>query len=314
MNDPVKTIVSPGAARPGPAGSLEALGHAADWAARTMLAETGDDDAVAFECVVALDKALPPVAELLGQVPELLRIASPGVTVSNRLAAAEAEFIRRRSALAVERGQLEAVRDLERRAAAIEAERDGLRDRITRLEQSRLIEEELPALRGRRAELEGAVSQASADEGEEVIRGLEAAARRLLELTEEQRLLIAAGNGQLVAEVAAAADAAARELARRGELTAELDARKQEAEQLLAEQQRILPGLQARQQADRELAAGLDVGGLPAGESAVSRVRAELAGIEQRIADIEAVLKPLLRQHVQEYEDARQIRHLTGGA
>jgi DNA repair exonuclease SbcCD ATPase subunit len=309
MNDPVKTIVSPGAARPGPAGSLEALGHAADWAARTMLAETGDDDAVAFECVVALDRALPHVAELLGQVPGLLRIASPGVTVSNRLAAAEAEFSRRRSALAVERGQLEAVRDLERRAAAIEAERDGLRDRIARLEQSRLIEEELPALRGRRAELEGAVSQASADEGEGVIRGLEAAARRLLEMTEEQRLLIAAGT-----EVAAAADAAARELARRGELTAELEARKQEAEQLLAEQQRILPGLQARQQADRDLAAGLDVGGLPAGESAVSRVRAELAGIEQRIADIEAVLKPLLRQHVQEYEDARQIRNLTGGA
>ena len=312
MNDASHTAVSAGMARPGAAGSLEMLGQAADWAARTVLADIGDDDAAAFECVIALDKALPLVAELLDQVPELLRLASPGPGVSSRLAAAEAAFGRQQSALSIERGQLEAARGLERRVAEVEAERDRLRDRIARLERSRLIEEELPALRALQAELEAAVSQAQADEGDEVVRGLAAAARRLVELTEEQRSLIATGNGRLVSEVAACADAAARELARRDELTTELAGREQEAEQLQAEQQRMLPGLQARQQADRDLAVGLDAAGLPTGESAVGRVRAELAEIEQRIADLEAALRPLMRPHAQEYEDARQVRGLSG--
>lgn len=155
------------------------------------------------------------------------------------------------------------------------------------------------------------MSQASAGEGEEVVRALGSAARRLLELTEEQRSLLAASNDQLVSDLAVAADEAARELARRDELTADLAAREQEAEKLLADQRQIIPGLQARQQADRDLLAGLDAGGLPTGESAVGRVQAELAEIERRIADVEGLLKPLLRQHTQAYEDARQVRGWT---
>lgn len=110
MNDAAKIAIPAEAARPGqvglgPAGALEAIGQAADWAARTVLAEVGDDDAAAFECVVALDEALPHVAGLLGQVPELLRAASPGDVVSSRLAAAEADFGRQQSALTAERGR-----------------------------------------------------------------------------------------------------------------------------------------------------------------------------------------------------------------
>jgi DNA repair exonuclease SbcCD ATPase subunit len=311
MSDASKTAIAAAVTRPGPAGPLEALGQAAEWAARTVLTEVGDDDAAAFECVVALDEALPHVVELLRRVPELIRMASPGDVVSNRLAAAEAQFDRRRSALAVELGQIEAARDLERRAAEVEAERDRLRERIERLERSRHIERDLPALRARRAELEAAVSETVAREGDEVVQGLGAATQRLLELTEEQRSLLVARNGQLVPNVAAAADAVTRELSRRDELTAELAAREQEAEQLLAEQQRILPGLQAREQADRDLAAGLDAGGMPAGESTSGRVRAELTEIERRIADVEGLLKPLLRQHAQAYADARQVRGWT---
>ena len=72
-----------------------------------------------------------------------------------------------------------------------------------------------------------------------------------------------------------------------------------------------MPGLQAREQADRDLAAGLDAGGMPAGESTSGRVRAELTEIERRIADVEGLLKPLLRQHAQAYADARQVRGWT---
>lgn len=308
MNDTRQTVFPAMPARPGPVGPLEALGRAADQAARTVLAEIGGDDVAAFECVVALDDSLPRVAELLDRVPELLRIASPGAAVSSRLFAAEAEVRRQQSALAAERGQLEAARDLERRAAEVEAERDRIREHVERLERSRLVEQELPALRTRRAELEAAVSQASAREGDEVVQGLGAAARLLLELTEEQRSLLVTGNDRLVPDLAAATEAAARELTRRDELVAGLAAREQEAGQLLAEQQRMLPGLQAMQRADRDLLAGLDGGALPAGESAIARVRAELSEIGERIAGVEDLLKPLLEQHVQAYKDARQVR------
>jgi hypothetical protein len=244
-------------------------------------------------------------------VPGLLRTASPGAAVGGRLAAAEAELSRQQAALAAERDQLETARDLEKRASEVEAERGLLRERIERLARSRLIERELPVLRARRAELEATVSQASADEGDEVVRGLGVAARRLLELTEEQRSLIGAVSDRLVSDVAEAAEAAARELARRDELTAELAAREQEAQQLIAAQQSIVPGLEARQRADRDLLAALDAGGLPAGDSAVERIRAELTEIERRIADVEGLLKPLLQQHAESYADARQVLSWT---
>jgi|SRR5450755_597580 hypothetical protein len=311
MSDDPKTTIAEAIARPVPAGPLEALGYAADWAAQTVLPAVGDDDAAAFECVVALDEALPKVDELLRRLPDLIRIASPGQAVSGRLAAAEAEFTRHRTALADERGRLEAARHLEQRAAELEMERARLRERIGQLERSHLIERELPALQTWQAELEAVVSHAAAATGEELVRTLEAGARRLLELTEEQASLIAADNGRLVSDVAAAADSLARELARRDELAAELADREREAAQLQTEQQRILPGLQARQQADVDLLTGLDMGGLPPGTPAAGRVRAQLAEIEQRITEVEASLKPLLKRHAQAYEEARQIRSWT---
>jgi DNA repair exonuclease SbcCD ATPase subunit len=312
MHDAQQAATFAPVARPELVEPLEVLGRAADRAARTVLAKVGDDDAAAFECVVALDESLPHVAELLDLVPDLLRIASPGDVVSNRLAAAKAEFSRQQSALAAELGRLKAARDLETRATEVEAERDRLHEHIERLQRSRLVEKELPALRARRAELETTMSQVSAQEGDDVVRGLSAAARFLLELTEEQRSLLDAGNGRLVLDVAAAAETAARELARRDELTAELAARTKEADQLLAEQQRMLPGLQAMQRADRDLLAGFDAGGLVARESALGRVRTELAEIERRLTDVEELMRPLLRQHAQAYEEARQIRGWTG--
>lgn len=311
MSDASKDAIAAAIARAAPAGPLEALGHAADWAAQTILAAVGDDDTAAFECVIALDEVLPRVAELLGTMPDLIRIASPGETASARLAAAEAEFARQQAALAEERGRLESARHLEQRASELETERERLRERIEQLERSHLIERELPVLRARRAELEAAVSYAAASTGEEVVQALDKAARQLLELTEEQTSLIAAESSQLVPDVAAGASSLARETARRDELAAELAERERDAEQLRVEQQHMLPGLQARRQADRDVLDGIDVGGLPAGTSAGERVRAELAKIEQRLVDVEGLLRPLLQQHARAYEEARQIRGWT---
>ena len=84
----------------GPAAPLLALRHAADWAARTVLSEVRADDMAAFECVIALDDALPSVGDLMSQVPALVKLASAGSGVGDRLTANAAELSRQRSALA----------------------------------------------------------------------------------------------------------------------------------------------------------------------------------------------------------------------
>jgi hypothetical protein len=334
LSDDPTAAISALLEQPGPTAALAVLRYAADWSARTVLMAAHDDDTAALECVIALDEALPPISELMGRAPELVKLASAGRSAGELLAAAEAEFARQRAELTAERGRLEAARELRTRLAEVEAERDRLRADIERLERTRLIERELPALRGRLAEVAAAVSAAvsaaesgaesgaaSGEEGERVVRGLLTAAGQLRELTEAQRSLLAAGNAQLVSAVKAAADAAGRELARRDELTAELETRQREADQLRIEYQRNLPGLRARQQADQELVGGLAAGGLPAGkageageagEAAVARVRTELSELEQRLENVEGLLKPLLQQHAQAYEQARQVRGLTG--
>lgn len=308
MSDGPEAAIVEAIGLPAPAGPLAALGHAADWAAQAVVTAVGEDDIAAFECVVALDDVLPRVAALLRTVPDLVRGASPGQTATARLAAAEAEFTRLQADLAAQRGRLEAARHLEQQAAELEAERERLRQRIERLERSQFIERELPALRTRQAELEDAVSQASSAAGEEVVLALETAGRRLLELTEEQASLLAVKSGQLVPALAVAASSLAQETARRDQLAAELAERERDAEQLRVELQQVLPGLQARQQADRDVLDGIDAVGLPAGPSAAERVGAELTAIEQRITDVEAMLKPLLKQHAHAYEEARQLR------
>ncbi len=312
MTDEPKAALAAAISRPGPVAPLEALGHAARWAALTLQAQVAEDDVAAFECVIALDDALSRLAGLLNCLPDLLRVASPGRTVSERLASAEAEVSRQRSQLATERARLEQARDVELRAAELVAERGRLRLRIAELERSSLIERELPALRTLLAGLEATISPATVNEGEEASRRLATASGRLLELTEEQQALIQQQNVPLVPALATATEAVAREKARHDDLTAQLAAMERDAEQLAAERERTLPGLRARQEADRDLLAGLDAGGLPVGDSAAVRVRSELAGLQRRIADAEGLLRPLLLRHAQAYEDARKMRGWSG--
>lgn len=303
----------------GPVAPLLALRHAADWAARTVLKEACSDDMAAFECVVALDDALPPVRDLMRQAPELVNLASAGSAVGDRLAASAAELAREREALAAERAGLESARELLARLAEAEAERARLRDEIRRSERAALIERELPALRRTLAELTTATPAAAAGAAEAgtVISGLIAAARRLTELTEEQQSILDADNDRLAARVADAAAAAGQALARHAELAAELEAREREAAELRATEENLLPGLRARRQADAELAealaasqqAGSQQAGAPPG---VERVRAELAELGERVDQAESLLRPLLRKHQQAYEEASKVRGPAG--
>jgi hypothetical protein len=312
----------------GPVAPLLALRHAADWAARTVLKEACADDMAAFECVVALDDALPPVRDLMRQAPELVNLASAGSAVGDRLAASAAELAREREALAAERAALESARDLLARLAEVEAERARLRDEIRRAERATLIERELPTLRRTLAELTNATAAAGtgggggAAEAGTVINGLIAAARRLTELTEEQRSILDADNDRLAARVADVATAAGQALARHAGLAAELETREREAAELRAAEENLLPGLRARRQADAELAEALAAsqqaasqqgGGQQAGAPpGLERVRAELAELGERVNQAESLLRPLLRRHQQAYEEASKVRGPAG--
>lgn len=289
---------------------LTILGQVADWA-QSVLSQVGDDEDAALEYVIALYDALPRVTRLTDHLPALVKAASPGAEVSERLAEARSRLDSQQAALAAERARIEEARDLEARAREVAAERDGLAERIERLERARRVERELPALRARKDELEAAVCSASVAEGNEVLSGLREAAMALRALSEEQRSLLAEENGQMVSAVTAAVQAVQDERDRRDELAAELDRREQEAGQLRAERERELPGLRARRQADEELLAGIAAAGLLAGASAAERVRVELSEIEQRIENAEGILKPLFRRHALAYEEARKTRGLN---
>lgn len=310
MSDDPAAALAAALAAPGPVTPLEALGHAADWA-RQILADDGEDEVIALERLIALYDALPRLTKLTDLIPALVKAASPGAEVGERLAAARAELDRQRAALAAERAGIEEARDLERRASEAAAERASLTERIARLERARRIERELPALRARRDDLEATVTGAVAAEGDAVVRALRDAIGRLRELSDEQRSLLAEECGQLVSAAAEAAEAAGRELARRDELAAELADREQEAGRLRAEAERHLPGLRTRRQADEELLTALAVADLPAGTSALERVRAELGEIERRVENAEGILKPLLRQHARAYEESGKRRGLN---
>lgn len=302
----------------GPTASLLALRYAAEWAARTVLDEVRADDVAALECVIALDDALPSVGELMGQVPELVMLASAGSSVGNKLIASAAKLKRQRDALTAERAALESVRDLSARLAEVEAERERLRGEIERAERTARIERELPALRQTLAELTAAVSAADggAASADAVLQGLIAAGRRLAGLTEEQRLILDLDNEKVAAKVVDVTAVVEQALARRGELAAELETRDREADELRAAEEKTLPGLRARRQADAELVAALltveSAGQQAAPLSALERIQAEFAELEQRVDSVEGRLTPLLRQHQRAYEEARQIRGLLG--
>jgi chromosome segregation ATPase len=304
--------------RPEPAAPLLALRHAADWAARTVLAGVQADpltaDTAALECVIALDDAFPAIAGLLSQLPELVLLAGAGAAVGDRLSASQAELTLQQAAVSAERGALKMARETLARLAEVEAERSRLQDEISRAREVALREREMPALRQTLAELNTALSAAEAADGDEVIRGLIAAGSRLTGLVGRQQSILEADCKHLVTTVAAATAAAAESLARRDELVAELAVREREASSLRAAAEEVLPALDARRRADAEFAAALLGDGTEDGTSsaALQRIQAVLAELGQRMTAAEQELGPLLRQHQRAYEENASVRGLNG--
>jgi len=311
-----------GPAAPGqtdPATPVETLRQAVAGTARWLAVQPDMTDVAALRCVRALDDALPELAELLGRLPGLVRLAEPGPRLSDRITGYRAELARLRAELAAERAALETADDLKRQIREAESERDLLRDRI---ECGQRIAAELPGLRALRSALEAAVDDAAVQAGREVRCGLTDAARSLLTLSGDRRALLGAELDKLLADTAAADEKIAADLARRDQLAAALTARTITAQQL-QEEMRRLPGLELHRKADQDLADGLSAAGLSAGgppadgaqapdDRSLADVRTALADIARRLADADRCLRPLVNEHARVYEDATKIRNWSG--
>ena len=295
-----------------PEAALEALRHAIARAARS-LDEAGQDEAVAFRCVVALDETLPQLGELLQLVPGVVDLASPGRTVSQRIARYQDELGKQRAELTSLRATLDGMRDLEKGLLEGEAERDGLRARISELERAGQLAHEIPSLRARVDELESVTERAAAADAADITTRLTAAAGHLRSLTQEQRGLLGERTSQSIADAEAAGQALAAEHERAEQADAYLTSRTEELDQLQAERRRGVQVIKAWRQADADLAEGLSAAGVPPGGSALERVRTALAAIEQRISDIDEQLRPLLLEHSRMHEETRRIRNLSAG-
>jgi hypothetical protein len=312
MTEDPKAAIAAALARPDLAAPLGVLEHAATWAAQALATGAGHDDVEALECVIALDDALPRLTELFRLVPALVRTASAGARVDERMAAYQAELGHQRAALAQERQALEAMRDLERQLSQAESEREQLRGAIEALEHRRLLVQELPVLRARQAELEAIMACAADGDGDQVLRRLSEALHRLRELSQAQRALLETRNAQLLTDIAVAGEVVERERTRRDVLLAELAATQAEAGQLQHEHQQNLPALDAHRKADQDLATALAAAGLVTGESALERLQAELRSIADGLAAVDQSLKPLLGEQATRYAQARQVRTWTG--
>jgi|GEM_PF-3793228 len=315
MTDDPKDGLSATLAHTGSDAALTALRCSIAWAATSLSTQIGeDDDVVALQCVIGLDDALADLEKLLGLVPAVVRIASPGRPVEERLADCQARLDQEMSELASNRAALAAAGDIERRLEETQAERDQTQTQIGMLERRQQIAEDLPGLQARLRKLRDATDKAMAGPVEQVAQGLVKAVRQLADLTDQQRSLIGADLSKLASEAVAAGQALAAESGRLNELKAEVTARQAEADELRREYKQALPGLELYRQADQALAGALTAAGLASPESALEGVRGCLTDIEQRLSDLDSTLKPLLDQHASAYADALAIRNWAGSS
>jgi DNA repair exonuclease SbcCD ATPase subunit len=305
--DDAKTSIVAALQRSGAEAPMAALLGVVEWAADSLAVGMSQDEISAFTWVQMLDDALPRLAELLGHVPELVSLASPGRTVAERLAEARSEVETKRDQLARDHAALTELNATDARLRNIETERINLKARIAQLQRRHRWAEELPSIRAQAASLEKALGDIT-DDSTEVAAKLKSAAERLLELTQAQRKLLGAQVEQILAEIESADEEVAELRDRYATLTSEADRRQADRQALRREVEQILPDLEARRQADQEIGDALAAGGLPGGGSGLARVRSELADIAGRLSSLETQLAPLLSSHAQAYREDRASR------
>jgi chromosome segregation ATPase len=262
-----------------PDAALAELGRAITRAANALTALPSDDDATAYRCARSLDAALADLAELLRTVPGIAALGDPGSAVSKRLEHGRAELATRREDVRAYRAKLDDLAETERNLAELTAEASRLRERVSDLERVQRLAGEIPGLRIQVQVLEEAVAVAGVADAPEIGAQIAAAARQFAALTGRQREAIGAEADTIVAD----AEQAAREL----------------------DQQRA-----RRDAALADLAEGLRAAGFGTGLSALETVTTELTGIRQRLTDLDNALRPLLADHAEAHEKARQARPL----
>ncbi|MET7848395.1 hypothetical protein ABZT48_09130 [Streptomyces avermitilis] len=289
--------------------NMSALGASLRCAAEA-LAEIRDDDGVAaLEGLFGLFDALEEVPALAAEVPRLVAAARPGQRLAEQLDKQLAE-------LAALHGQVRDDRTaLERLAAAEDelrqrlAEHGVLRERIEELRRLERLVDTLDALDGQ---------QQVVDERLEVLRSRDTSAEQtlaadceaLVRLSEDQLDALALQTREAV-RLAEESDelltAKKRELA---QVTAELAESHQNLEAVRAELGERIPEWERYARANRELAEALsaweavegdDTGDglgdrLAKGSTALERARRVAADVEQRLAEIDRVLREALEE------------------
>jgi chromosome segregation ATPase len=292
----------------GPQAPLHALGLAGEWAAHSLTDEIGEDDVEAFRCVIALDAAFRRVGELLPLLPGIIKLASPGAPVAQRLAEYQERLVRQSEELAGARAELQALSGTSEQIRQAESEAVQLRAQIAELTRKRELVSELPALRAKCEALEAAVAAAGAQDADEIILRMTRALEHLQTLTEGQRALLGSETSTLTTELAASVAGARAEREQLDDLARELKARQAELAELGQERERTLSALEAHRQADQAVADSLAGGDRPAAGPGLEYVRAELADIAERLTDLDRRLEPILRKHAEALQQARQIR------
>lgn len=276
---------------------------------RARAVDTADDTA-ALVFVTGLQEALADLPELFGLAGTLIETAMLGTTARRRLADGVAELERLRAELVAEQETLRRLQPVLAELKSAAAERERIAEELAELRRLQELAAELPALRerlrvleARRAELEsaGAVERRTAEE-----------AAAFTGLAEERLAVLSPLVGQAIEH----ADRAGRELAeakarlleeqvRLKTLTAELASLTARFEELREESERRIPFLEGYRRADAELRDGLARSPLAEG-SGLDRARAELAEIEERLQEVDGLLRTALRTHDELYASLRE--------
>ena len=293
---------------PGAAVAARELGAAVDRLATALRTIPADAEAAAYDSLRDLNEALSGLAGLLGEVPRIVGLGDPAPAVERRLEQSQAELVARQADIALYRKALDGLAATEKDLDEVTARARALRERVTELEAARQTAGEIPRLRSMVQALEEDIAALDATDGADVIARVITAAERLATMTDSQRVTA----GAKAAGLAARAEAAAEEL--RGlqdqadTATADLARRENAAEQLKTAHSDTLPMLAAWTKADLDVANGLRTVLLSTADTPLQAVQGELNGMQQRLAQLDEVLGPLLTAQTQAYEQARQVR------
>jgi len=268
------------------------------------------DDTAALVFVTGLRKAFEELPELFGLAGTLAEAAMLGSTARRSLADRLAELDRVRAELAEDQQTLQRLRPVLSELKAAAAERERTAGELAELQRLRALSEDLPALREQRLLLER--RRADLDEAVKEEAGLAEAATGLVRLAEDRLALLTPliraameRAAHADAELSAAGARLREEQVRLKALTAELQKLTADFEALREESEKRVPYLTRYRQADGELRDALARSPLAKGNG-LGHAREVLAEIEQRLRDVDGLLRAALRTHDEFYAALRQ--------